>query len=43
MKEGFAKLGDNLSDQEVAEMFKEADKDGDNFIDFKEFVSFMSQ
>jgi calmodulin len=35
-------LGEVLSDEEVDEMIKEADKDGNGIIDFNEFVDMMS-
>ena len=31
-------LGENITEEEVEEMIKEADKDGDNYINFEEFV-----
>ncbi|KAJ3006795.1 UNVERIFIED_CONTAM: hypothetical protein HDU68_003885, partial [Siphonaria sp. JEL0065] len=34
-------LGENLTEQEINEMFCEADIDGDGKIDFEEFVSMM--
>ena len=35
------KLGEKLSDKEVDEMLKEADKDGDGHINYEEFVIMM--
>ncbi|KAI9332063.1 hypothetical protein BDR26DRAFT_869592 [Obelidium mucronatum] len=35
-------LGENLTEQEINEMFSEADIDGDGRIDFDEFVSMMT-
>jgi calmodulin len=34
-------LGENITEEEVEEMIKEADKDGDNYINFEEFVSMI--
>ncbi|KAL5217663.1 hypothetical protein ABZP36_018347 [Zizania latifolia] len=34
-------LGEKLTDQEVADMIKEADLDGDGLISYKEFVKLM--
>ncbi|KAJ3720397.1 calmodulin-like protein [Lentinula raphanica] len=34
-------LGEKLTDQEVGEMIREADDDGDGMIDYKEFVAMM--
>ncbi|KAJ3777237.1 calmodulin-like protein [Lentinula raphanica] len=34
-------LGEKLTDQEVDEMIREADDDGDGMIDYKEFVAMM--
>ena len=35
-------LGENLSDKEILKMIKEADLDGDNQINFKEFLQMMT-
>lgn len=34
-------LGEKLSDEEVEQMIKEADMDGDGQVDFDEFVKMM--
>lgn len=34
-------LGEKLSDDEVEEMIKEADQDGDGYINYEEFVKMM--
>jgi calmodulin len=36
-------LGENLTDDEVDEMIREADQDGDRRIDYNEFVQLMLQ
>ena len=35
------KSGENLTDFQISEMIKEADRDGDGEIDFEEFVAVM--
>jgi len=34
-------LGENLTDEEINEMIREADDDGDGHVDFDEFVKMM--
>jgi hypothetical protein len=36
-----ANLGEKLSDDEITQMIREADKDGDGMIDYNEFVTMM--
>jgi len=36
-------LGESLTDEQVHEMLKEADRDGDGFINFQEFKRMMSK
>ena len=36
-------LGQNPSEEELADMIEEVDKDGSGTIDFKEFISLMAQ
>jgi calmodulin len=36
------KLGENLTDFQISEMIKEADRDGDGEIDFEEFVRMVT-
>lgn len=36
-----ATLGENLSEEEIAEMIREADIDGDGHINYEEFVRVM--
>lgn len=36
-----ANLGEKLSDDEINQMIREADKDGDGMIDYNEFVTMM--
>ena len=38
-----ATMGEKLTDQEVADMIREADTDGNGEIDFKEFVKMMKR
>jgi calmodulin len=35
-------LGENISDEEVDEMIKEADVNGDGQVDYAEFVKMMT-
>lgn len=35
-------LGEKLTDEEVAQMIREADLDGDGQVNFEEFVKMMS-
>lgn len=35
-------LGEKLTDEEIAEMIREADADGDGEVDYNEFVKMMS-
>lgn len=35
------KLGERLTDEEVEQMIKEADLDGDGQVSYEEFVRFM--
>ncbi|KAK2568962.1 Calmodulin-related protein 97A [Acropora cervicornis] len=35
-------LGEKLTEEEISEMMKEADLDGNGFIDFEEFVHMVS-
>jgi len=37
-----AKMGQNLSEQEVADFMKSVDKDGDGVITYEEFVKYMN-
>jgi calmodulin len=34
-------LGEKITDEEVAEMIKEADSDGDGYINYEEFVKMI--
>lgn len=36
-------LGENITDDELHEMIKEADKNNDNFVDFHEFLAIMKK
>lgn len=36
-----SKLGEKLSEEEIDEMIREADLDGDGFIDYEEFVKLL--
>ena len=36
------RIGEQLTDEELDEMMREADLDGDGFIDFEEFYSIMT-
>ena len=38
MKDALSKLGRNLSDKDIDDIFKDADEDGDGFVDYDEFV-----
>ncbi|XP_057303781.1 calmodulin-A-like [Hydractinia symbiolongicarpus] len=42
VKEAMLKLGEDLTEEEIAEMVKEADVDGDGRIDYSEFVKMIS-
>ena len=35
-------LGEKLTDEEITEMIREADEDGDGEVDFDEFVKMMT-
>jgi Ca2+-binding EF-hand superfamily protein len=37
----FAKLGLNLTDEESLSLVREGDNDGDDVVDFHEFISIM--
>ncbi|OCF31693.1 calmodulin [Kwoniella heveanensis CBS 569] len=41
LKHVMTNLGEKLSDAEISEMIREADKDGDGMIDYNEFVTMM--
>ncbi|OZJ06800.1 hypothetical protein BZG36_00163 [Bifiguratus adelaidae] len=41
-KAAMTRFGENFSDAEVDEMFKEADVDGDGMINYEEFLKVMS-
>lgn len=43
MKEVLTSLGDIVTDEEVNEMIKEADIDGDGHINYKEFFKIMER
>ena len=42
LKKVMANLGENLTDEEIDEMIREADTDGDGEVDYDEFVKMMS-
>jgi calmodulin len=42
LRQVMATLGENPTDQEVAELMQEADENGDGQIDFQEFVKLMN-
>ena len=42
LKHVMSNLGEKLTDEEVAEMIREADVSGDGNINYKEFVSLMT-
>lgn len=41
LKQVMIDLGENLTDQEIADMMKDGDANSDGFIDFKEFKALM--
>ncbi|WVQ79106.1 calmodulin [Cryptococcus sp. DSM 104549] len=41
LKHVMTNLGEKLTDAEISEMIREADKDGDGMIDYNEFVTMM--
>ena len=43
LKAGFTKLGDQMSDDEINELFNEADKNKNGYITYAEFKVFMSE
>lgn len=43
LSEAMKILGHNLTEEEVETMIKDADKNGDNKVDFDEFVAIMKQ
>ena len=42
MKQVMKNLGEKLTDEEIDELIKEADKDNDGEVDYKEFVAMMN-
>lgn len=42
LKHALCSVGETLSDEEVADLLKQADKDGDGEIDYTEFVSLLT-
>jgi len=43
LKEAFAKLGNNVSDEDVATMIQEADLDNNGSVEFNEFIELMKK
>ena len=41
LREAMKTLGHNLSEEEVEAMIRDADKNGDNQVDFEEFKAIM--
>ena len=41
LKQVMANLGETLTDEEIDEMIREADADGDGEVDYEEFVKMM--